>query len=84
VGPRAGLDWCGRSLPHRDSIPGPSSPYPVTIPTALPSPLCCKLNTAVIYLSQGCPTRGLPGCVMRPAVTFVNYVVYIFKSNLGG
>jgi hypothetical protein len=23
VGPRAGLDRCGKSCPHRDSIPGP-------------------------------------------------------------
>jgi hypothetical protein len=23
VGPRAGLDRCGKSRPHRDSIPGP-------------------------------------------------------------
>jgi hypothetical protein len=27
VGPRAGLDGCGKSRPHRDSIPGPSSRY---------------------------------------------------------
>jgi hypothetical protein len=27
VGPRAGLDGCGKSHPHRDSIPGPSIPY---------------------------------------------------------
>ena len=26
VGPRAGLDRCGKSRLHRDSIPGPSSP----------------------------------------------------------
>jgi len=26
VGPRAGLDGCGISHPHRDSIPGLSSP----------------------------------------------------------
>ena len=26
VGPRAGLDGCRKYLPHRDSIPGPSSP----------------------------------------------------------
>jgi len=26
VGPRAGLDRCGKSRPHWDSIPGPSSP----------------------------------------------------------
>jgi hypothetical protein len=26
VGPRAGLDRCGKSRPQRDSIPGPSRP----------------------------------------------------------
>ena len=26
VGPRAGLYMCRKSRPHRDSIPGPSSP----------------------------------------------------------
>ena len=26
VGPRAGLDGCGKSHPHQDSIHGPSSP----------------------------------------------------------
>ena len=36
--PRAGLDRCGKSRLHRDSIPGPSSPYPVAIPTELPGP----------------------------------------------
>jgi len=36
VGPRVGLDRCGKSRPHRDSIPGPSSPWPVAIPTTLP------------------------------------------------
>ena len=38
VGPRAGLDRCGKSHPHRDSIPGPSSPQPVAIPTTLSGP----------------------------------------------
>jgi len=38
VGPRAGLDRYGKSRLHRDSIPGPSSPYPVAIPTTLPGP----------------------------------------------
>jgi hypothetical protein len=37
---RAGLDRCGKSRLYRDSIPGPSSPYPVAIPTELPGPLC--------------------------------------------
>jgi hypothetical protein len=38
VGPRAGGDRCGKSRPQRDSIPGPSSPYPFAIPTTLPGP----------------------------------------------
>ena len=35
VGPRAGLDRCGKSRPHWHSIPGPSSSYRVAIPTEL-------------------------------------------------
>ena len=34
-------------LPHRDSIPGPSSPFTVTLPTELPGPQiydCCTGN----------------------------------------
>ena len=37
VGLRAGLDRCGKSRPHRDSIPGPSNPQAVAIPTTLPT-----------------------------------------------
>jgi hypothetical protein len=37
-GPRAGIDRCGKSRPHRDSIPGSSSPYRVAIPTTLSRP----------------------------------------------
>jgi hypothetical protein len=35
VSPRVGLDVCEKSRLHRDSIPGPSSPQPVAIPTKL-------------------------------------------------
>jgi len=35
VGPRVGPERCGKSRPHRDSIPGQSSPYRVAIPTEL-------------------------------------------------
>jgi len=35
VGSWAGLDGCGKSHPHRDSISGPSSPYRVAILTAV-------------------------------------------------
>ena len=34
-GPQGRLDGCGKSCPHRDSIPGPYSPYRVAILTAL-------------------------------------------------
>jgi hypothetical protein len=44
VDPTAGLDVCEKSRPHRDSIPGPSSPYPVAIPTELPGP---RISTQV-------------------------------------
>ena len=39
VSPRAGLDGCGKSLPHRDSIPVPSSPWQVAIPNELSRPI---------------------------------------------
>jgi hypothetical protein len=39
VGPRGGLGGWGKRRLHRDSIPGPSSPYPVAIPTALSRPI---------------------------------------------
>jgi hypothetical protein len=35
VDPRACLDGCGKSRPHRESIPGPSSTQQVAIPTEL-------------------------------------------------
>jgi hypothetical protein len=38
VGPRAGLDRCGRSRACHDSIPGMYSPQPVAIPTELSLP----------------------------------------------
>jgi hypothetical protein len=46
VGPRAGLDVCEKSHPHRDSITGPSSPQSVATPTELPGlrPDCILLD----------------------------------------
>jgi hypothetical protein len=38
VGPRASLDVCEKSRPHRDLIPGPSIPQPIAIPTELSWP----------------------------------------------
>ena len=52
VCPRAILDRCGKSRTHRDSIPGPSSPQPVAIPTELPPEEC---NAAVFSTSLNQP-----------------------------
>ena len=38
VGPRAAWTGAENLAPHRHSIPGPSSPWPVAIPTELPGP----------------------------------------------
>jgi len=37
VGPSAGLDRCGKSRPHRDSIPDHPARSSVAIPTELPA-----------------------------------------------
>ena len=45
VGHRAGLDGCGKFRPHRNSIPGPSNPYRVAIPTELSRPILLVYTT---------------------------------------
>ena len=44
MGPKAGLDRCGKSRLHRDSIPGPSSPQPAALPITLLGPRVNPLN----------------------------------------
>ena len=44
VGPRAGLDGCGKSRPHRQSIPGRSSLCRVAIPAELSRPVRCNVS----------------------------------------
>ena len=39
MGLRAGLNVCGKSLPHGDSIPGPSSPTKSLYPLSYPGPV---------------------------------------------
>ena len=57
VGPRASLDGCGKSRPYQDSMPGPSSPLRVAIPTELSLfffflrcviPVVCQINAPYI------------------------------------
>jgi hypothetical protein len=52
VGPRASLGGCGKSLPHRDSIPGPYSPQRVAIPTALSRPPNSDPIPKEIYINR--------------------------------
>ena len=44
VGPRAGLEGCGKSRPHRDLIHGPFSPQRVAIPTEISWPTCLRVK----------------------------------------
>jgi hypothetical protein len=52
VDTRAGLDGCGKSFPHRDSIPRPPSALRVAIPTTLFRP---TWDVRVLsYVTAGC------------------------------
>ena len=65
MGPRAGLDKCGKSHTHRDSSPGPSSSSPLAVPIELPG--CREQNGT--ELIQGVPETGLEvGSVDIPTV----------------
>ena len=55
MGPRAGLDRCGKSRPQRDSIPGSSSPQSVATTTEKPGPLrpvCIYGNLISIHVRE--------------------------------
>ena len=49
MGPRAGLDRCGKSRPHRDSIPERPARSSVAISTELPCP-CTVRDTELKIL----------------------------------
>jgi len=52
---------------------------PPTLHSHIPS-----MPLTLYYLEEGCPCRGLRGCVMRPAVTFVNYRYNMKSGNNSG
>ena len=72
VSPKAGLDRCGKSGLHRDSITGPSSPQPFTIPSTLPDPLSnrdnnqitARLNVGVVCGGEEHLSLGLSGLLL--------------------
>ena len=71
MGPRASLKGCGKSRPHRHSIPGPSNPWQVAIPTTLSRP------TNTTTLSLLCFMFTEESCV-HPSV--VGFQVLLFAS----
>jgi hypothetical protein len=77
-----GLDNCGKSDPHRDSIPGPSSPYRVAVLTTLSQPmswLCVALN----YLgTSGCICRCAPSPCFTPKWAQIINIIPIRKKNI--
>ena len=69
MGPRVGLNGCGKSRPHRDSIPGQSSPLRAAIPTTLSrltrvihffGPLCLYIY---IYIYTASVIDNHYGCI---------------------
>ena len=67
--------------PVSPSLPLPTSPCAITFqPESVPSgPLggtysLWSVALTCITVNEGCPTHGPPGCIMRPAATFVNNV----------
>ena len=52
LGPRAGLNGCGKSRHHRDSILGPSNPWRVAIRTELYRPSIIDVNIPCWLLSS--------------------------------
>jgi hypothetical protein len=68
VGPRAGLDGCGKSRLHRDSIPGPSKPVASRYTDwAIPAHLC--VTNAVFYIAVG---SKLWISLQKPSITSNN------------
>jgi hypothetical protein len=80
-GLRAGLGRCGKSRPHWDSIPGPSSPQAVAIPTTLPGPL----QRLLPLLKLGIRSKGGRVCISHFSVKHekVHPVVKVQQYGFG-
>ena len=67
MGSGAGLDRWGKSRLHRDSIPGPSSPWRVAIPTELSGPMW----SGITGVSVKVPTSAGTATFCTTTVQFV-------------
>jgi hypothetical protein len=68
VGPRAGLEGRGKSLHHRDSIPGSFRPYRVAIPTELTRPTTLSLEQQIKTISSLAPLWSWSHCRTHTAL----------------
>ena len=71
MGPRAGLGGCAKSRPHRGSIPGPSSPYPIHFPSSKVLYIINPLTPNDLYMSRTAP------------LTSKRCILYIYSTNVG-
>ena len=79
MGLRAGLDRCGKSRPHRDSIPGLSSPLAVAMQTTIPGPhhilILPHISITVIAFLHYCEE------INSIDSTYSEFVKYILKVS---
>jgi hypothetical protein len=84
VGHRAGLDGCGKSRPHWDSIPGPSIPYRVAIQTEL-SRLNIRTLNQVTSSRYAKSTILCVGGYLRTYADFedffLSFFIFFLKNN---
>jgi hypothetical protein len=76
AGLAAGLDWCVKSLPHPDSIPGRPSPYRLAIPIMLSGPLF------KYCINTGCSESVMVACAVKLLSLFFLVACYDFESYI--
>ena len=83
VGPRAGLDRCWKSRFHRDSIPGPSSPQPVALPTELHGPHKNQKTVPIIHtLSWNYPFLASLSTSWRPILILSSHLCLVLVNDV--
>jgi hypothetical protein len=76
VGPRTGLDRCENPRPHRDSISGPSSPYPFAIPNTLPGPPIYMIYCWILFRMKNISHK-----VFRENQTYTSLSINFFAKS---